>query len=139
MNIDHICIAVKSIDKAAEKFCQVFDYSIYTDVVENTRQQVNVQFLRKEGSLEIKLIEPSNRESPLISFLKKGEGLHHICFKTDELGSTMESLDQHGLRVLSSPKPGEAFDNELIAFLYAGHGLNFEVIETTKRKLVKPD
>ena len=137
MNIDHICIAVKSIEKAAEKFCQLFDYSIYTDIVENTRQQVKVQFLRKEGSLEIKLIEPVNRESPLVAFLKKGEGLHHICFKTDELNSTMDKLEQFGARVLSSPQPGEAFDNELITFLYAGHGLNFELIETGKRRSIK--
>ena len=51
--------------------------------------------------------------------------------------STMDEMEQLGVRILSSPKPGEAFDNELITFLYAGHGLNFEVIETTKRRSIK--
>ena len=38
-----------------------------------------------------------------------------------------------GLRILTSPEPGEAFDNELIAFLFAGNGLNIELIDTDKK------
>jgi methylmalonyl-CoA/ethylmalonyl-CoA epimerase len=43
-------------------------------------------------------------------------------------------LTGRGLRVLSPPAPGEAFDDHLIAFGYAGFGLNIELIDTDERR-----
>jgi hypothetical protein len=40
---------------------------------------------------------------------------------------------EKGARVLVSPEPGEAFDNENIAFVYVDLGLNIELIDTEKR------
>ena len=40
---------------------------------------------RVPGSIDIKLIEPSGESSPLWQFLKRGEGLHHLCFRTDDV------------------------------------------------------
>jgi methylmalonyl-CoA epimerase len=135
MKVDHICISVRSIDRAIPKFKEVFGYRQKTQKITNTRQKVNVVFLESEGSLDIKLIEPSGKDSPLIESLKKGEGLHHICFKTDaSVEDEVEVLSQKGLRVLADAEKGEAFDDELIAFLYAGFGLNIEVIDTDKRR-----
>lgn len=134
MKIDHVCIAVKSIDKASIRFCELFGYTPLTEIVENSLQEVRVQFLHKLGSLTIKLIEPAHNKSPLIRTLKKGEGLHHICFKTDNLESEVKNMQDKGLRILSKPQPGEAFDDELIAFFYAGFGLNIELIDTDKKR-----
>jgi methylmalonyl-CoA epimerase len=135
MNIDHICIAVRSIDRALPRFLDIFGYNQKTEKITNTRQKVNVVFLEKQASLDIKLIEPSAIDSPLIESLKKGEGLHHICFKTEKtVPEEVEILKQKGLRVLADSEKGEAFDDELIAFMYAGFGLNIEVIDTEKRR-----
>ncbi|MCU7874356.1 MAG: VOC family protein [Candidatus Thiodiazotropha sp. (ex Lucinoma borealis)] len=134
MQIDHICIAVRSIDRAMDRFNDIFGYHQKTEKVTNTRQQVNVVFLEKAGSLDIKLIEPSCKKSPLISFLKKGEGLHHICFKSETtVDVELCKLKDKGVRVLTEPEIGEAFDNEKISFIYAGFGLNIELIDTDKR------
>jgi methylmalonyl-CoA/ethylmalonyl-CoA epimerase len=135
MNIDHICIAVRSIDRAIPRFLDIFGYRQKTEKITNTRQKVNVVFLEKQESLDIKLIEPSGTDSPLIESLKKGEGVHHICFKTAKsVPEEVDILKQKGLRVLADADMGEAFDNELIAFLYAGFGLNIEVIDSDKRR-----
>lgn len=134
MNIDHICLAVRSITPAANGLCKMFGYEIKTEKVTNTHQQVNVQFLHKKDSLDIKLIEPADKESPLCNFLKKGGGLHHICFKTDDVNKEVVSLQANGARLLSGPEPGEAFDDELIAFLFTGFGLNIEIIDSDKRR-----
>ena len=133
MVLDHVCVAVRSIDRAANRYCELFGYEIETEVVENTRQQVLVQFLSKEGSLDIKLIAPSNPKSPLVEFLKKGEGLHHVCFKVDDLESGVSTLQEKKARLLAGPEPGEAFCGENIGFVYAGHGLNVELIDTDCR------
>jgi hypothetical protein len=38
-----------------------------------------------------------------------------------------------GLRVLAPQQPGEAFEDEMIAFLYAGDGVSIELIDTEQR------
>lgn len=138
MNIDHICIAVRSIDQSAPKLCKMLGFSVRTRKVTNTRQRVNVLFLCRPGSIDIKLIEPSGEDSPLWPFLKRGEGLHHLCFKADDVQTQLAALEKLGLRVLAQPAPGEAFDDELIAFGYAGSGLNIELIDTDRRRDLLP-
>jgi len=140
MHIDHLCVCVRSVERAADHLCQLLGYHRRTRAVTNTRQKVHVLFLGRKGSLDIKLIEPSGEDSPLWSFLRsKGEGLHHLCFRTDELDRQLCELASKGLRVLAGPEPGEAFDDHRIAFGYAGFGLNLEFIDTdARRDLVEP-
>ena len=134
MRIDHIAVAVRSADAAADKLCALLGYTRKTRKVLNTRQRVAVLFLERSGSLDIKLIEPAGEESPLWDFVRKGGGLHHVCFKVDDVETACADLAAKGARVLAQPQPGEAFDDHLIAFLYIGLGLNVEVIDTERRR-----
>ncbi len=134
MELDHICHAVRKIDAASSVLTRFLGYQPKTEKVENTRQQVVVQFFSKPGALDIKLIEPSNRDSPLVAFLKKGEGLHHLGYKVDDVSESLETLKAQGARITAEPQPGEAFDEELIAFAYLGSGLSVELIDTDKRR-----
>ena len=134
MHIDHVAIAVRSVDTAADKLCALFGYARKTAKVTNTRQRVNVLFLGKTASLDLKLIEPSDAESPLWDFVRKGGGLHHLCFKVHDVEGACAALATNGARVIAPPAPGEAFEDHLIAFLFAGHGLNVEVIDTDARR-----
>lgn len=134
LRLDHIAVAVRSIESAADRLTQLLGYTRTTEKVTNTRQRVNVLFLGKTGSLPIKLIEPADGESPLCEFVKKGGGLHHICFKAPEVEAACADLSARGARVIAAPQPGEAFDDHLIAFLYLGLGLNVEVIDTDQRR-----
>ncbi len=93
-----------------------------------------MQFFSKDGSIDIKLIEPENNTSPLISFLKKSEGLHHLGFKTSDVTATLEEIKKKGARITAKPQAGEAFDEELIAIAYLGGGVSIEVIDTDKRR-----
>jgi methylmalonyl-CoA epimerase len=140
MLIDHICIAVKSLNATRKRICKILDYHEKTNPVKNTTQDVNVQFLSKAGSLDIKLIEPASKDSPLVDFLKsRGEGLHHICFKSDDVKRSLDLIQERGARVTSDPIPGEAFDDALIAFAYIAGGLNIEIIDTDRRRdLIEP-
>jgi methylmalonyl-CoA/ethylmalonyl-CoA epimerase len=133
MVIDHIGIVVESLTFGIDHWNKTFGYQQMTEMVINTIHKVNVVFLKKENSLMVKLIEPIGETSPIYRFAKKGGGLHHICFKCRNLDSEIQRLKNLGLRVLSEPQPGEAFDNELIAFLYAKQGINIELIDTEKR------
>ena len=134
MNLDHICLAVRKIDPAREKLCSILGYRPRTEKVKNTRQKVVVQFICKEGSIDIKLIEPLSADSPIVDFLRKGGGIHHVCFRTDDVEAAANCLSDKGARLVTPPQPGEAFDEHLIAFLYLGFGLNVEVIDTDDRR-----
>ena len=133
MTIDHIGIAVKSLEVGIQHWNKVFGYEQMTEIVTNTRQKVRVVFLTKNNSLTVKLIEPTDNTSPIYAFAQRGGGLHHLCFKCDDVEEKIIELKESGLRVLAEPQPGEAFDNEKIAFIYANHGLNIELIDTDKR------
>lgn len=133
MIIDHIGILVRSIEKASEHWATVFGYKQVTKIIINTRQQVKVAFLEKENSITIKLVQPVDHSSPAMATLKKGGGLHHLCFRCDDMGAEILKMTENGMRLLVKPESGEAFENENIAFLYAGNGLNVEIIDTDKR------
>lgn len=135
MHLDHVAIAVRSIDSATARLGPLLGYAPRTDRVSNTRELVNVVFLSRPGSIDLKLIEPSSEDSPLWQWLRrKGEGLHHVCFRTDDTTEMLQELAGRGLRILADPAPGEAFDDHLIAFGYAGFGLNVELIDTDDRR-----
>jgi len=133
MVIDHVGIVVKSIEAGIKHWKDVFGYQKMTDIVINSRQKVKVVFLCKENSVLIKLVEPTDESSPVYKFSLRGGGLHHLCFKCENLQSELQRLTDLGLRMLTEPEPGEAFDGENIAFLFAKQGLNIEVIETDKK------
>ena len=133
MKLDHVCIAVRKIDPARERICAMLGYEPRTSKVTNTRQEVVVQFLRKNGSIDLKLIEPSNPESPLVDFIKRGGGLHHLCFRAEDGKKAIQELCDKGARVIAEQQPGEAFGGNPIAFLFLGLGLNVEIIDTDER------
>ena len=131
--VDHVGIAVRSIAAALETWGAAFGYEPMTTVVTNSRQKVRVLFLRKEGSIDVKLIEPVDETSPIHHFATRGGGLHHLCFRCADVTTEISRLNALGMRTLSPPQPGEAFENGLIAFVYAQPGLNVELIDTEKR------
>ena len=133
MVIDHIGIVVKSLDAGIEHWEKVFGYSRMTDVVINSRQKVKVVFMCKKDSLTIKLVQPADDSSPVYRLAMKGGGLHHICFKCEEMNKELTRLKGMGLRILTEPQPGEAFENENIAFVFAKNGLNIKLIVTDKK------
>ena len=136
MNIDHIGIATKSLEKGIELWISKFGYKQKTNPVVNSRQKVKVVFLEKEGGIDIKLIEPIDKESSIYKFSMRGGGLHHLCFITEDLKKELDKMKGYGFRVLAGPEPGEAFANKEIAFIYATQGLNIELIDTDTRAML---
>lgn len=139
MTIDHVGIVVDQLEKSIDHWCSIFGYMQMTKPIVNTRQKVRVVFLCKEGSVDIKLIEPVDQSSAVFAFARRGGGMHHLCFKCTDLKGQLAEWQAQGLRVLTPPQPGEAFDNEEIAFVFAKNGLNIELIATDKRAGLLPD
>jgi len=133
MLIDHIGIMVPSIEKGILQWEKSFGYRQSTEIVTNTRQNVKVVFLTKENSITVKLFQPVKSAPSVTGAQKPKSGLHHLCFRCEDMADELPRLEDLGMRILVEPQPGEAFDNENIAFVLAGNGLNIEIIDTEKR------
>lgn len=137
MVIDHIGVVVRSLEAAIPGWVTTFGYEQLTEPVLNTRQKVRVVFLGKEGSTTVKLVEPTDRSASVFALSARGGGLHHLCFRVDDLAGALEHLEREQARVLVPPEPGEAFENEPIAFVFV-RGIAAEIIATQKKALRLP-
>lgn len=133
MVVDHICFAVKDLHEGILYWENVFGYRQMTEIITNTLQKVKVTFLEKENSILIKLIEPLETNQSLVNFVNRGGGFHHICFKCSDINEKIAELTSKGLIKLVAPQPGEAFNNNKIAFLLGKYGLNIELIDTEEK------
>ncbi len=133
MVIDHIGIVVKSIEDGMRQWGELFGYRQASDVIENSRQNVKVVFLDKADSIIVKLIEPATEDSPISAYARRGGGLHHLCFRCDDLNLQIPLLRAQGARLIVPPEPGEAFNGSKIAFLVACNSLNIELIDTDEK------
>ena len=133
MLIDHVGIVVRSLEAGVAQWETIFGYKKNSDIVLNTLQKVRVVFLAKQDSLTVKLIEPSEPGSPVSSFARKGGGLHHLCFRCDDLAVQIPLLQKQGARFIVMAEPGEAFNNSKIAFFLTENNLNVELIDTSEQ------
>ncbi|WP_051191954.1 VOC family protein [Microbacterium luticocti] len=121
---DHVGVQVRDLEAAASALETLFGYRRATRPVTNTRHGVRGMFLEKPGAMPIKLITPVDPERADGRY-----GTHHLAFRTDDIDAAVAALRQGGARLLSPPQPGEMFDDEPIAFLYAA-GTNVELVTT---------
>ena len=117
--VEHIGIAVKSLDSSVPLFEKLFNSKCYkTEQVES--EKVNTAFFRK-GETKIELLESIDPQGVIAKFIeKKGEGLHHIAFDVNDIEAEMKRLKSEGFILLNeTPKPGA--DNKLVCFLHPKH------------------
>jgi len=138
MIIDHIGVAVSSLQRGIDEWATLFGYRQVAAAVENSRQKVRVVFLGKEGSMVVKLVEPTAVDSPIAGFVRRGGGLQHLCFRCSDLAASVPQMKQGGARILVNPEPGEAFQNHPIAFCLTRGNVNIELIDTDEKGLFSP-
>jgi methylmalonyl-CoA/ethylmalonyl-CoA epimerase len=125
--LDHIGIAVRSLE--AVRIYQALGLSI--DDVETVESQgVKTAFIRV-GDANLELLEPLSEDSPIAKFIeKRGEGIHHICFRVTNIEWHLEKLQSEGYRLIhDAPVPGA--HGCRVAFLHpsAGNGVLIELSE----------
>lgn len=98
--LDHIAIAVPDLEKAIKRFMEDFGlkYEGKEDVA--AAKTSTAFFPLPETSIE--LVHPLNGEGPIAGYLeKKGGGLHHLCFRTDDIEADVAHLKEKGYQFLS--------------------------------------
>lgn len=125
--LDHIGIAVRSIADA--KIYEALGLEI-AHVEDVASQGVRTAFL-SVGDANIELLEPMSADSTVAKYIeKRGEGIHHLCFRVDDLSKHLEKLKAEGFRLIN-PEPVPGAHGCRVAFLHpaAGNGVLIELSE----------
>ncbi|MFQ5700572.1 MAG: methylmalonyl-CoA epimerase [Acidobacteriota bacterium] len=114
--IDHIGIAVRSLDVSLAFYCDVLQLQAGDPEIVAS-EGVRVVFLRL-GSTRIELLEPLEQDSAVARFIRKrGEGIHHICLLVDDLEEYIASLEARGARIIP-PRIRPGARGHRIAFVH---------------------
>ena len=97
--IEHIGIAVKSIENAKKYYEEVLQLECYA-IEEIKEQKVKTAFF-KVGQTKIELLEPTSDDSPVAKFIaKRGEGIHHIAFAVDDTDKALLDAENKGIKLI---------------------------------------
>ncbi|TWI81259.1 methylmalonyl-CoA epimerase [Lacibacter cauensis] len=132
LNIEHIGIAVKSLDISVPLFEKLLNTTCYkTEAVAS--EAVKTAFF-KQGETKVELLESTSADSVIAKFIeKKGEGMHHIAFEVADIYAEMKRLQNEGF-VLLNETPKNGADDKLVCFLHpkSTNGLLVELCQEKK-------
>ena len=116
--VNHIGIAIKDIEKSVELFSKLFNIDIEKMHRETVAEQKVDVASFKVGDVLIELTAPTDDSSPIAKFInKKGEGIHHIAFESDDINSELSRLNDLGIGLINKTAQDGAH-NMLVAFLH---------------------
>ena len=127
--IDHIGLAVNDLKEALKFYEEVI--GLKSSAIETVEEQkVKVAFLPlRESKLE--LLQPIDPESPVARFINsRGEGIHHIAFKTENIEKKLRELEAIGVRLIDKT-PRQGAGGKKVAFLHpsASFGVLIELCQ----------
>lgn len=114
--IDHIAIAVQDLDSTLNFYTQVLGLQ-NTGIEEVADQKVRLAML-PIGDTRIELLESTTKDGPIAKFIeKRGEGMHHIAFRVENLAGELIRIEETGVELIDKiPKSGA--DGHQVAFLH---------------------
>jgi methylmalonyl-CoA/ethylmalonyl-CoA epimerase len=123
--LDHIGIAVKSLEDTLSVYRKMMDFQEKRTVVESQKVKIALVPI---GDIYLELLEPTSADSNVAKFINdRGEGLHHIAFAVEDIEATMKEYRDKGFRfVYDKPTEGKF-----------GSRVNFMLPKDTGRVLVE--
>ena len=99
-----------------------------SEPIANELEGVSMAFLRLNG-IRIELLEPLGDSSPILSSLRSGIKLLHICYEVPELAKAIALCRPSGFHRLGTPKPSPAFGGRRVAWVFSKQFGLFELLE----------
>ena len=117
LGIDHIGIAVKSLDDAVNVYTDILGFKLEGTHVLKERN-VKVALISAGGQTQIELLEPVGRDSTIAKFLEShGEGIHHFAVEVKDIEGTMAELKKRGVALIDE-EPKDGAEGKKIAFVH---------------------
>ncbi|HET6650866.1 MAG TPA: VOC family protein [Candidatus Limnocylindria bacterium] len=130
--IHHVAVVVRSIDESLPRYRSLFGLGPEAPPATFEAQGVRLCFLPTgpDPAARLELVEPIDDQSGVARFLEaRGEGVHHICFTTDDLPVALEALAAREAELIDrQPRPGA---HGPIAFVHPRtlNGVLWELLE----------
>ncbi|MGD2007431.1 MAG: methylmalonyl-CoA epimerase [Cellvibrionales bacterium] len=104
--LDHIAIAVPDLEAAIARFMS--DFGLSFDGTEDVEAAQTKTAFFSLPPTHIELVHPLDGGGPIAKHLeKRGGGIHHLCFRSDDIDADVERLRAKGYQFLSDePSPG---------------------------------
>ena len=132
-NIDHIGIAVSNLQESLSFWETSLGIELH-GIEEVAEQKVRTAFLPIDDT-EIELLEPTSAESSVAKFIeKRGEGLHHIAIRVDDIDAALAELKAKGIQLIDET-PRNGAGGSRIAFVSpkSTHGVLLELCERKQK------
>lgn len=132
MDIDHIAIAVRSLDDALATYRSV--WKLEPDHIERGETDRITEAMLPIGNTYLQLLEPTDEESTVAKFIeRRGEGLHHIAIRVDDIEASLAELKDAGAELIDT-EPRIGGGGHRVAFVHpkTTHGLLIELVEHTR-------
>jgi len=116
-HIEHLGIAVKSLDEAIPYYENILGLKCYS-IEEVADQKVRTAFF-KVGQTKLELLESTSPDGTIAGFIeKRGEGIHHLAFAVEDgVQNALNEVSEKGIRTIDkAPRHGAEGLN--IAFLH---------------------
>lgn len=116
LNIDHVGIAVRSIEETLEFYQKILWIELEgIEIIED--QKVKVAFL-PVGDTKIELLESIDVDDPIARYIhKRGEGMQHIAFRVPNIEEAIGELLEKGVKMIDK-KPRYGAGGAQIAFCH---------------------
>jgi len=123
--LDHVAVAVKSIEES----CQLFE--LLSGEVCSTPETLSEHGVRVAFVGRLELVEPLDTNSGVGRFLQRhGQGLHHVAYRTDDLDGDLVRLKARGIEPIDQIPRARASGHR-VAFLHPSStaGILIELVE----------
>ncbi len=131
--IDHLGLAVRDLESAITR------YTTLTGAPPQHLEEVPSQKVKVAmfdvGESRVELLAATAPDSPIAKFIeKRGEGMHHVCFKVSNLDEALQRLREEGIEVLPGAG-GPGAEGSRVAFLHpkSAAGVLIELVEKPGR------
>ncbi|MBS1746360.1 MAG: methylmalonyl-CoA epimerase [Bacteroidetes bacterium] len=132
--IDHIGIAVKDLDTSIPIFEKLLNTTCYKKEMVEAEHVITAFF--KTGETKIELIQDVMADGVINKYIeKKGEGIHHIAFKVEDIDQEKQRLSNEGFVMINTTSKKGA-DNKMICFLHpkSTNGVLIELCQEIKNR-----
>ena len=129
LKIDHIGIAVKSVEERLKLYRDLLGLDVY-HIEELPERGLKVYFI-KIGESRFEILEETSENSEIHPFLeKRGEGFHHIALRVEDVEEYIKRAKQLGIKPLSE-KPQKGAHGTKVVFLHpkTTGGILIELVE----------
>ena len=116
LHIDHIGVAVNSNAEGKTFWSDILGLP-YEGEETVAEQKVTTAFM-PVGESEVELLESTEPGGPIGKFIeKKGQGVHHIAFRVENIDQALEELKAKGVQLIDET-PRKGAGGARIAFLH---------------------